>query len=162
MSDTNFIDLNHSPVDILGQLYAHIPNSEFYISPSNVYRSDVTGSLRENIQSRFNAEIADCGILRSDPSSIYSYHVDEFRVCAINMLMVEPSDCHVTKTMVGITPTKVEYRKDYFMMLNVMQLHMTRNTSPTEVRYVLSLGFKKNSYENMLEMHRQGTLINKI
>jgi hypothetical protein len=159
MSDTNFIDLDYSPIEILGQLYAHISNNEFYISPSNVYRSDITGSLRDSIQSRINTEIADCGILRSDPNSTYSYHVDEFRVCAINMLMVEPSDNHVTRAMVGIKPTKVEYRKDYFMMLNVTQLHMTRNSSPTDLRYVLSLGFKKNSYENMLEMHRQGTLI---
>jgi hypothetical protein len=36
---------------------------------------------------------------------------------------------------------------------------MTMNKHPTEYRYVLSLGFKENSYENMLQMNRKGLLI---
>lgn len=162
MSDTNFIDLDYSPVDLLDELYAHVKHGEFYISPSNVYRSDITGSLRDKLQLLINAEFTDCGILRSDPNSIYSYHIDEFRICAINMLMVEPNDSHVTRAMVGTKPTRVNYRQNYFMMLNVMQLHMTMNKHATDYRYVLSLGFKKNTYENMLEMHKSNKLINTI
>jgi|688.fasta_scaffold10038_6 hypothetical protein len=160
MNDTNFIDLNYSPdSDLLVELYELAKADQFYISPSNVYRTDIMGPLRDKLQNIVNAEIADCGILRSEPNSVYPYHVDEFRVCAINMLMVEPSDYHVTRTMVGIKPERVNYRQNYFMMLNVMKLHMTMNKHPTEYRYVLSLGFKENSYENMLQMNRKGLLI---
>jgi hypothetical protein len=75
------------------------------------------------------------------------------------MLMVCPSDTHITKSMVGISPVNVEYRQNYFMMLNVMKLHMTMNKHLTDYRYVLSLGFKNNSYEDMLELHKQGLLL---
>lgn len=159
MNDANFIDLNYSPTTLLSELYEQINIGNFYVSPSNVYRMDITGELRKSIQNTINAEIADCGILRSEPNSVYPYHKDEFRICAINMLMVEPSDSHLTRSMVGFKPTKVEYRKDYFMMLNVMQLHMTMNKHQSNYRYVLSLGFKKNSYEDMLSLHRKSELI---
>lgn len=159
MDSYNFIDLDYSPTTILKEIYEVASKSPYYLSPSNVYRTDITGKLRDNIQHAINAEIADCGILRSSPKSIYQYHKDEFRQCAINMLIIEPSNMHITKSMVGITPTVVPYRQDYFMMLNVTELHMTTNKHVTDYRYVLSLGFKNNSYKDMLDLHKQGLLL---
>lgn len=158
MTIDNFIDLNYSPINLLEEIYEVAYNGFYYLSPSKVYRADITGQLKSKIQNNINVEISDCGILKSLPNSTYQYHVDEFREVAINMLIVEPNSKHVTKSIVGITPTLVPYRKNFYMMLNVTKLHMTFNKD-IKYRYIMSIGFKNISYNTMLKMHQERALI---
>jgi hypothetical protein len=159
MNSYNFIDLDYRPSALLTDIYKVAHDNPYYLSPSKVYRTDIVGSLRNSIQDTINAEIADCGILRSSPKSAYQYHKDEFRQCAINMLIVEPNSMYITKSMVGITPTVIPYRQDYYMMLNVTELHMAYNKHETQYRYIMSLGFKNTSYKEMLHLYQQGKLL---
>lgn len=163
MSEKFFKNLDFSPREILDQLYEESSKEEnYYPSPAGVWRSDVSVDLRLKISNIITVPFADCGFLKTKPKQDYPVHKDIFRVAAINMPMFEPNEKF--KSMVvsteGVRP--IEYKKDHLLLLNVMEYHGVKNNSDTDERIVLSIGFKEHSYQELLNLHARGQLINAL
>lgn len=125
--------------------------SNYYLSPANVFRCDVSQELRSEIQKIVKVPIADCGFLKRFPKSVYPIHVDTYRICAINMPMSDPDPNFYAYSFDGHNRIPIEYKKDHLTILNVRKMHGVINKSDTNTRIILSIGLKTTDYTSCVE-----------
>lgn len=155
-----FLNLNYSPIHLLETMYAEASVVEnYYLSPANVLRCDVSPYLRAELSKIINAPFADCGFLKTPPLKIYPIHVDTFRIAAINMPMFEDTLGFDAFMFIEKKLEPIEYQTNYFTMINVMKLHGVKNKNAEKERIILSIGFKEHSYEQLLQEFLLGNLI---
>lgn len=155
--DTN-IKLND---DIIVELVTLARTSEFYLSKGKFWRYDITGEIKDKLQSIFSFEFSDCGFLKTMPNQTYMWHKDNTRISAINVLLVEPNKDFVTSFLNDENVmVNVEYRPHVFTLFNVQQFHCVKNNSPDVERIILSIGFKEKTYEELLDAFLTNILIN--
>lgn len=158
-----FFNLNYSPVHLLEALYKESQQDQnYYRSPVDVLRCDVSSELRLELAKLFSIPFKDCGFLKTIPNSKYPVHKDVFRQTAVNMPMFEfnPSFKSFVVSPKGLID--IDYTKDTFSILNVMEYHGVINSSLDEGRIVLSMGFKDHSYADILKMHQCGAFLNAV
>ena len=163
--DDYYTTLNYSPTHLLDRMYQEANSTEnYYLSPVQVLRCDVSDHLRTELSKLFSCEFNDCGFLKTEPNSVYPMHIDSFRISAINLPLYEEVDGFESNVLnINVKPPKTEpipYRTHEFMLLNVMRPHMVANKTLDKTRIVLSIGFKNNSYEEMRELFKTGKLLN--
>jgi hypothetical protein len=163
MSSTReyFLYTDYSPSYLLDDLYENMLGS-YYKSPVGVSRCDVNESLRKEIEKLINIPIADCGFLKTTPQQVYPIHTDVFRICAINMPMFEPNSSFESFVFDGGKLIPIEYKKNYFTILNVMKPHGVINKSQETERVVLSVGIKVADYNACLQKFTDGELFNAV
>jgi hypothetical protein len=135
-------------------------SDNYYLSPVNVLRCDVSTYLRTELSKIINAPFFDCGFLKTPPLKTYPIHVDKFRIAAINMPMFEETEGFDSSMFTGKKMEAIAYKTNYFTMLNVTQPHYVKNQNPDKERIMLSIGFKNNSYDELKEMYHKRELIN--
>lgn len=163
MIDNLFKNLNFSPVNILDQLYQESLDTDgYYLSPADVLRRDVSENIRKEIAKIINVPFADCGFLKTNPGSKYPVHKDIFRIAAINMPLFEPNDEFKSFVVSKQGLRDINYVKDNFLILNVLEFHGVVNYSQTQERIMLSIGIKERSYQDLLDLHDRGLLINAV
>ena len=159
--DDYYIFLNYTPIHLLETMYYEASCVDnYYLSPVNVLRCDVSPYLRKELSKVINAPFSCCGFLKTLPMTSYPIHTDKFRIAAINMPLFEEtigfdSGMYIEKKMGA-----VNYKTNYFTMLNVTKPHYVTNQNPDKERIILSIGFKNNSYNDLKEMHHTQELIN--
>ena len=156
-----YIFLNYTPIHLLETMYDEASRSDnYYLSPVNVLRCDVSTYLRTELSKIINAPFFDCGFLKTPPLKTYPIHVDKFRIAAINMPMFEETEGIDSSMFTGKKMEAIAYKTNYFTMLNVTKPHYVKNQNPDSERIMLSLGFKNNSYSELKEMYHKKELIN--
>lgn len=161
MLDDFFIRTDYSPVHLLERMYNEASIAEnYYLSPVNVWRCDVSDYVREGLQSILNVPFNDCGFLKTKPSQTYPMHVDAFRISAINMPMFDETAGFESVVFTGKRIDHILYTKNKFTLLNVMKPHMASNKNNNVERIVLSIGIKEYSYEHIRKLHENGKLFN--
>jgi hypothetical protein len=156
-----FLNLNYSPVHLLSTMYQEASVTEnYYLSPVNVLRCDVSPFLRTELSKIINVPFADCGFLKTSPLTTYPMHVDALRIAAINMSMFEDIPEFKSFMIIERKLESIKYQTNYFTMLNVMIPHGVKNENTEKERIILSIGFKNNSYTHLLKIFKEGTLIN--
>ena len=156
-----FLNLNYSPVHLLSTMYQEASVTEnYYLSPVNVLRCDVSPFLRAELSKIINAPFADCGFLKTPPLKTYPIHVDALRIAAINMPLFENTLGFNSFIFINNKLEAIEYKTNNFTVLNVMKPHGVKNESTEKERIILSIGFKNDSYTHLLKLFKEGTLIN--
>lgn len=156
-----YISLNYSPVHLLETMYREASiATNYYLSPVNVLRCDASPHLREELSKIINAPFTCCGFLKTLPMASYAPHTDMFRIAAINMPLFEETLGFDSGILIKKQFEAVEYKKNYFTMLNVTKPHYVKNQNPDKERIILSIGFKNNKYDDLKEMHYRKKLIN--
>ncbi len=162
-NESYFFNLNYSPIHLLDALYKESCQEEnYYRSPVNVLRCDVSAELREELSKLFSVPFNDCGFLKTLPNSKYPVHKDVFRRTAVNMPMFDFNPDFKSFVVSPKGLIDVDYKKDSFSMLNVLEFHGVLNGSDKEARTVLSIGFKDYNYAELLKMHRDGIFLNAV
>lgn len=163
MLENCYISLDYSPNHLLETMYREASCAEnYYLSPVGVSRCDVSTFLREELSKIINVPFNDCGFLKTAPLQTYPIHVDKFRIAAINMPLFEDTP-GFKSFILRLDEKKLEtinYRLNYFTMLNVTTPHGVINENTERERIMLSIGFKNNSYDSLLKMHHRMELIN--
>jgi len=134
----------------------------YYLSPVNVLRCDASPYLRIELSKVINAPFTCCGFLKTLPMALYPPHTDKFRIAAINMPLFEETYGFDSSMFTGQKMEAVNYKTNYFTMLNVTKTHYVKNQNPDKERIMLSIGFKNNSYTDLKEMHYKKELINDV
>jgi len=161
MLNDYFLNLNYSPKHLLSIMYDEASRSDnYYLSPVNVLRCDVSTYLRTELSKVINAPFFDCGFLKTLPLTSYPTHTDKFRIAAINMPLFEETQGFDSSVFTGKKMEAIGYKTNYFTMLNVTKPHYVKNQNPDSERIMLSIGFKNNSYNDLKEMHHKKELIN--
>ena len=161
MNNDFFLQLNYSPVHLLETMYDEASRSDnYYLSPVNVLRCDVSTYLRTELSKVINAPFTCCGFLKTLPLTSYPTHTDKFRIAAINMPLFEETQGFDSSVFIGNKMEAIAYKTNYFTMLNVTKPHYVKNQNPDSERIMLSIGFKNNSYNDLKEMHHKKELIN--
>lgn len=161
--DEYYISLNYSPSHLLKMMYAESARLEnYYLSPVNVLRCDASQELRAELSKIFNVTFSDCGFLKTKPLQNYPMHVDTFRIAAINMPLFEETIGFKSIVFTDKKIETIEYTTNYFTLLNVMKPHGVTNSNTEKERIMLSMGFKNNSYDDLVKKFKDGTLINDI
>jgi hypothetical protein len=156
-----YIYLDYSPAHLLEKMYGESSNADnYYLSPVNVLRCDVSQELRTELSKIINVPFSDCGFLKTLPLTSYPTHTDKFRIAAINMPLFEKTPGFDSSVFTGKNMEAIVYKTNYFTMLNVTKPHYARNQNPDSERIMLSIGFKNNSYNDLKEMHHKKELIN--
>lgn len=164
MLENYFLNLNYSPIHLLEQMYYEaMQDSNYYLSPVQVLRCDVSTSLRKELSKIINVPFADCGFLKTKSNNNYKLHVDAFRISAVNMPMFNQEPGFESKFLV-IENAKsrfesIDYSKDMFTLMNVTKPHCVENKSTSD-RFVLSIGIKEHSYDHLLNLHKESKLLN--
>ena len=155
-----YIHLDYSPVHLLEKMYEESSNVDnYYLSPVNVLRCDVSPYLRSELEKIITIPFNDCGFLKTKPLQTYPMHTDAFRIAAINMPLFDEIIGFKSFIFVGNKLELVDYKKDHFTLLNVMKKHGVRNENTQSERIILSIGFKEKSYEELSEAFLSNTLI---
>ena len=155
--------LDYSPKHLLDMMYEEASRSEnYYLSPVNVLRCDVSKSLRTELTKIINVPFADCGFLKTAPMQTYPVHIDKFRISAINMPLFEDVEGFESFVITGKGIESINYKRNQFTLLNVMKPHGVENKNLEKERIILSIGVKNNPYDELILMHKKGTLINAI
>jgi hypothetical protein len=142
-------------------MYAEANCSDnYYLSPVNVLRCDASPYLRAELSKIINAPFTCCGFLKTLPMTTYPPHTDKFRIAAINMPLFEETHGFDSSMFTGKKMESVNYKTNYFTMLNVTKTHYVKNQNPDNERIMLSIGFKNNSYHDLKEMHHKQELFN--
>ena len=163
MNENYFLQLNYSPAHLLEMIYAEASCTEnYYLSPVYIWRCDVSKELQTELSKTINAPIFDCGFLKTKPSKQYPLHVDTFRIAAINMPLFEETVGFKSFVFTGKKIETIKYTSNYFTLLNVMEPHGVLNGNTEKERIVLSMGFKNNSYDDLVKRFKDGLLINDI
>jgi hypothetical protein len=158
-----FLSLNYSPVHLIETMYQEASVAEnYYLSPVSVLRCDVSPYLRTELSKIINAPFADCGFLKTLPMATYPMHTDKFRIAAINMPLFEETLGFKSFIFTGKKLEAIEYKRNNFTILNVTKFHGVKNENTDKERIMLSIGFKNNSYENLIQSFKEGTLINDV
>lgn len=161
MIDEYYISLNYSPVHLLEMMYNESKCTDnYYLSPVNVLRCDVSPALRQELSKIINAPFSDCGFLKTKPLQTYPIHIDAFRIAAINMPMFEETEGFNSMIFTGKKIETIKYNANHFTLLNVMKPHGVQNNNTEKERVILSIGFKNNSYNELLQKFKGGDLIN--
>jgi hypothetical protein len=161
--DEYYISLNYSPTHLLKMMYDESARLEnYYLSPVNVLRCDVSQELRTELSKIINAPFFDCGFLKTKPLQNYPIHVDAFRIAAINMPLFEETIGFKSIVFTGEKIETIKYTTNYFTLLNVMKPHGVTNSNPEKERIMLSMGFKNNSYDDLIKKFKDKVLINDI
>ena len=159
--DDYYLFLNYTPthlIEIMHNEASCVDN--YYLSPANVLRCDASSYLRTELSKIINATFTCCGFLKTLPMASYSPHTDKFRIAAINMPLFEETVGFDSGMFIGKKMEAIEYKTNYFTMLNVTKTHYVKNQNPDHERIILSIGFKNNSYNDLKEMHHKKELIN--
>lgn len=167
MQDDFFLNTEISPKEIIDQLYFESSiESNYYLSPASipVKRCDVSKDIRKYFEKFITIPFADCGFLKTYPKTRYPMHKDEFRIAALNMIMMDQNTDFET-TVMNVENGKIEkyqviYEKDKFTILNVMKLHGVLNKSSSLTRTVLSIGFKEHDYFSVVKLFQNKKLFN--
>jgi hypothetical protein len=159
--DDYYLFLNYTPIHLLETMYyeASCANN-YYLSPVNVLRCDASEYLRTELSKIINAPFTCCGFLKTLPMASYPPHTDKFRFAAINMPLFEETHGFDSSVFVGKKIKAINYKTNYFTMLNVTKTHYVKNQNIDKERIMLSIGFKNNSYNDLKEMHHNKELIN--
>ena len=161
MIDEYFLNLNYSPVHLLSTMYQEASVAEnYYLSPVNVLRCDVSPFLKKELAKLINAPFTCCGFLKTPPLGRYPIHTDVFRISSINMPLFEETLGFQSYMYTGQALEPIDYKTNNFTLLNVMKPHGIENKNPEKERLVLSIGFKHHSYSTLKEMYYNGKLIN--
>jgi hypothetical protein len=161
--DEYYTSLNYSPTHLLEMMYNEsVCLENYYLSPVNVMRCDVSQELRTELSKIINAPFSDCGFLKTKPLQQYPIHIDAFRVAAINMPLFEETVGFKSIIFTGQNIETINYIKNYFTLLNVMKPHGVTNSNLEKERIMLSIGFKNNSYEDLIRKFKDKLLINDI
>lgn len=161
MMDEYYISLNYSPIHLLEMMYDESTRSDnYYLSPVNVLRCDVSQELRTELSKIINAPFSDCGFLKTKPLQNYPIHTDVFRIAAINMPLFEETIGFKSVVFTGKKIETINYTTNYFTLLNVMKPHGTTNTNTDKERIILSIGFKEKTYTELMSAFLSNTLIN--
>jgi hypothetical protein len=159
--DNYYLFLNYTPTHLLDTIYKEAWCADnYYLSPVNVLRCDVSTYLRTELSKIINAPFFDCGFLKTPPLKTYPIHVDKFRIAAINMPMFEETEGFDSSMFTGKKMEAIVYKTNYFTMLNVTKPHYVKNQNPDKERIVLSIGFKNTNYNELKEMYHKKELIN--
>ena len=159
--DDYYLLLNYTPIHLLETMYyeASCANN-YYLSPVNVLRCDASAYLRTELSKVINAPFTCCGFLKTLPMTSYPPHTDKFRLAAINMPLFEETHGFDSSMFTGKKMEAINYKTNYFTMLNVTKTHYVKNQNTDKERIMLSIGFKNNSYNDLKEMHHNKELIN--
>jgi hypothetical protein len=161
--DEYYTSLNYSPTHLLEMMYYESSCAEnYYLSPVNVWRCDVSAELRTELSKIINVQFNDCGFLKTKPLTNYPIHVDIFRISAINMPLFEETIGFNSFIFTGKKMESIEYKKNYFTMINVMKPHGVKNETYAGERIILSIGFKNHTYDEMKTMFNNGELLNAV
>lgn len=161
--DEYYTPLNYKPAHLIEMIYVESSCAEnYYLSPVNVWRCDVSAELREELSKIINIPFNDCGFLKTKPLGMYPLHIDRFRVAAINMPLFEETIGFNSFVFTGKKLESIEYKKDYFTMLNVVKPHGVKNENSESERIMLSIGFKNHSYDKIKTMFNNGELLNGV
>jgi hypothetical protein len=135
----------------MDEIYDELKKAIWYISNTKQCRSDVSINLRNKIQNSIPFQIHCCGFFKNDPGWKYPIHKDSIRSSAINILLVEPCDEFNVFFFSDDFKTKIlsPYVRDELLLINTKKFHSVSNDSTDKTRYVLSIGFSKNSYEEI-------------
>jgi hypothetical protein len=160
-----FLQLNYSPTHLLEMMYAEASCADnYYLSPVNVTRCDVSKKLREELTKIINVPFNDCGFLKTKPLQTYAKHTDKYRITALNMPLFEYTigfDAYVIDEQSN-EPFPIGYKTNYFTLLNVMKPHGVHNNNSDKERIMLSIGIKNHNYFELKEMFSQGKLLNAV
>lgn len=137
-----------------------LKNTNWYISPYNTERSDLSKELRSHLQSVLPFKISDAGFLRRRPISIYDPHVDPARTFALNILLTELTPGEGTFVLAldhdkdnakkfNTSARRVPMVQDYVTVLNVKKIHYVVNHTDHD-RIILSIGCNDTSYEEFI------------
>jgi hypothetical protein len=159
--DDYYLFLNYTPTHLIETMHNEASCVDnYYLSPVNVLRCDASSYLRTELSKIINAPFTCCGFLKTLPMASYSPHTDKFRIAAINMPLFEETDGFDSGMFTGKKMEAIEYKTNYFTLLNVTKTHYVKNQNPDHERIILSIGFKNNSYNDLKEMHHKKELIN--
>lgn len=161
-SITHYLNTEYSP-QCLDRIKKELEEANWYMSPYNTERSDLSKELRSDLQSLLPFKISDAGFLRRRPNSIYHPHIDPKRTFALNLSLTEDFDLagtYVIKIFPRINngvidyssvyKEKVSYTKNCFTVLNVKQIHYVVNHSDHD-RIILSIGCNETSYNEIIK-----------
>ena len=163
MNENYFLQLNYSPAHLLEMIFTEANcTKNYYLSPVNVWRCDVSKELREGLSNIINTPFNDCGFLKTKPLQNYPIHTDVFRIAAINMPLFEETIGFKSFVFTGEKIETIKYTSNYFTLLNVMKPHGVINSNTEKERVMLSIGFKNNSYDDLVKRFKDGLLINDI
>jgi hypothetical protein len=159
---THFFNTNYSP-KCLDRIKEELASPNWYLSPYNTERSDLSKELKAHLQSLLPFKISDAGFLRRRPNSIYHPHIDPKREFALNLSLTEDSENSGTYVIKMHTKTdngvigfhnvykeQVSYTKDCFTVLNVKQIHYVVNHSDHD-RIILSIGCNETTYRDIIK-----------
>jgi hypothetical protein len=159
--DDYYLFLNYTPTHLIETMHNEASCVDnYYLSPVNVLRCDASSYLRTELSKIINATFTCCGFLKTLPMASYSPHTDKFRIAAINMPLFEETVGFDSGMFTGKKMEAIEYKTNYFTLLNVTKTHYVKNQNPDHERIILSIGFKNNSYNDLKEMHHKKELIN--
>ena len=158
-----FLNLNYSPVHLLSTMYQEASVTEnYYLSPVNVLRCDVSPFLRTELSKIINVPFNCCGFLKMPPLGVYPIHVDSLRIAAINMPLFENTLGFNSFIFINNKLEAIEYKTNNFTVLNVMKPHGVKNESTEKERIILSIGFRNHSYNTLKELYYKRELINVV
>lgn len=158
-----YIFLNYSPIHLLEMIYDEASCSEnYYLSPVNVLRCDVSQKLRSELARIVNVPFTCCGFLKTPPLTSYPLHTDKYRIAAINMPLFDNTPGFNSYNLIKTKLETINYQKNYFTMLNVTKPHGVSNKNLSEERIMLSIGIKNHSYNSLKDMHDRMELLNVV
>lgn len=159
MNTPYYANLNFSPTELLEQIYKEAGvEGNYYLSPVDVWRCDVSEDLRNKLSKLISVPFTDCGFLKTKRKSRYPVHKDVYRVAAINLPMFENNKDFRSVVITSQGIKTIEYKKDSFLLLNVLEFHGVFNDSETEDRTVLSIGVKEKTYQELCSLHTENKL----
>jgi len=150
MTDEYFCKLN-IPFPVMDEIHNELNTATWYTSKYKQCRSDVSQDLRTKIQDLIPFDIHCCGFFKNEPSWNYPIHKDTERYAAINILLVDPCDKFNVFFYPDNFKTKIlaPYVKDELLLINTKKFHSVANNSNTKTRYLMSIGFAKNTYDEI-------------
>lgn len=158
-----YISLDYSPIHLLETIYEEAScANNYYLSPVNVLRCDASPYLRAELSKIINAPFTCCGFLKTNPLQTYPMHTDAFRIAAINMPLFDETIGFESYVFDDKKLETIKYKRNHFTLLNVTKPHGVSNKNSEHERIILSIGFKNQSYENLIKSLNEGKLINDI
>jgi hypothetical protein len=150
MTDEYFCKL-YIPFLIIDEIHKELSIANWYTSKYKQCRSDISDELRTKIQDLIPFKIHCCGFFKNEPGWKYSIHKDTERYAAINILLVDPCDEFNVFFYSDDFKTKIlaPYIKDELLLINTKKFHSVANNSTTKTRYLMSIGFSKNTYDEI-------------
>jgi hypothetical protein len=150
MTEEYFSKLN-IPFPVMDLIYDELRTVNWYTSSTGQCRGDVSAELRSKIQKVITLKIYCCGYFKNDPGFKYPIHKDSARRAAINILLVDNCDEFNIFFYSDDLKTKilVPYIRDDLLLINTKKFHSVNNTSLTKTRYLMSIGFVENTYDEI-------------